>query len=164
MRNVERSGSIHPQESVLIPLTFRQQEVFDYTALGLSVKKIMGITSGSVNQHNRAILSAFRAYNMLQAIIKGVKTGNTDLDKATEGLDKNDILLKLSEDEREVLEIMTSNDGEKNENEQIASELHFSEGTIEIRVAGIVRKLGTNRTRAALLYIAYKRENTLPSL
>ncbi len=148
-------------ESDLIHLSSRQQEVLNLAALGLSVKEIgdkMYIAQGTAKAHNIAILCAFGVGRRLEVVIKGVTTGNVDLEESTKDLNTRNIL-KLSKSEKRVLDTMTQNKGENSRSEKIAPILGVTKNTIRMHFQSIVKKLEINRTRAGLLWLRYKKEN-----
>lgn len=157
------SGSIilkKTEEEKRIQLSLRQERILSLFALGLSNLQIAGTilwSEQTVKHEITNIIDAFRAYSMLDATVKATKTGNVDLEEVTKDLNKNGISI-LSEKEKETLETTTRDGGAKS-NKEIASDMSIAEQTVKNNFGSILRKLGINRTRAVLLYLAYKKAN-----
>ena len=166
MQRVPDANDVSPlPDKKRIHLSPRLEEVLSLAALGLSIKGIgekMELSPITVSHYNSAILNAFDVDSRVKAIVKGEETGNIDLYEATKDLNTNDIS-KLSKRERELLDTMTQNGGENCSNKKIASALYLSEKSVRNYFTDISKKLGINRTRAGLLYLAYKKANSSSS-
>lgn len=160
------SGSIIPNktEQKIIQFSANQERTLQLAALGLSIQETadqMFFSLISIKRFRKEIIRVFEADSILDAVVRATKTGNLDLYESTKDLDINKIS-RLSEREKEVLET-TTQDEEVKSNQETASVLHIQKITVVNHFKSISDKLGINRTRAVLLYLAYQKTNSASS-
>lgn len=151
----------------LRPLRPIQRYVFGLAALGFRPEQIaeeMHKKPRAVRYHIEIILKSFGVNSMLKAVIRGVETGNIDIRRVTKDLDTKTIE-RLSPEEKKLLDEMTWNGGENSSYGALADFLGIANNLLGKRLKTIYKKLEIKKgrrqiIRAALLYLAYKREDS----